>query len=781
MVTFHMFRYSRVITVVLASLSVVLIFSTWRPGLSAPSSPMNNPDFWDKLSGVVVINPSWPVAPLYQNLGQLHTFTDLVDVLGDVPLGPNVLCNQDPTTAAQNEPSIAVNPSDPNHIIAAANDYRLLADPSAEHDVRAGYYVSFDGGNSWPGDGIIDISTIPDASAAGDPAIAIHDIHNVYFSYITFSRSSIAGGVAVSKSNDGGLTWLAPVVVAWNSATEFQDKEYLAVDTTGSIFDGNVYITWTRFANDAPIYFSRSTDGGVTFSDPFQISDPSYDSNQGSLPVVGPDGVIYVAWLNFDTGSIRMVKSTNGGQSFGDPFPVADITQIPSPLPGGGFRDNSFPTMAVDPVNGNIFIAWSDFRNGDADIYFTRSTNGGSTWSEAVRINDDLFGSNAHQFFPWLSVAPDGKLFAGWYDSRLDPTPLSEPLLYDEFVTASTDGGITFSPNQRTSEVTADSSIGGFSTPFIGDYSGLAATNNFVYPAWVDTRHNQEDIYTQRIYAIQGQKDAPPWIKSFKSFNYSISLNSHDSVSNIQVNDPIPAETTFVPGSAFASSGLVSYSEGTLTWDGDLSPNVPISITFTVTPITLSCRAITNNALLTTDQGVDITLSATSIITGPPPVPEFFWDSSDLVFTFTNETSGGSPLDYVWDFGDGITSTALSPVHAYALPGDYTVRLNAGDLCGTAGITHPVVAACSPPQAGFIWLDQGLSVTFTNQSIGRFPLSILWDFGDGSSSTDPSPTHLYASLGRYLVHLTITDLCGTSDFNAIVSVGQFIFLPLTNR
>lgn len=776
-----MFRYSRVITIALAILGFVLICSTWRPGLSAPSSPMDNPDFQDKLSGVVVINPSWPGAPTPQNLGHLPTFTDLLDVLGDVPIGPNVLCNQDPTTAAQNEPSIAVNPADPNHIIATANDYRLLADPSAEHDVRVGYYVSFDGGNTWPGDGIIDISTIPNASASGDPAIAIHDIHNVYFSYITFSRSTIAGGVAVSKSTDGGLTWLAPVVIAWNSATEFQDKDYLAVDTTGSIYDGNVYITWTRFANDAPIYFSRSTDGGVTFSEPFQISDPSYDSNQGSLPVIGPDGVIYVAWLNFDTSSIRMVKSTNGGQSFGEPFPVADITQIPNPLPGGGFRDNSFPTMAVDPKNGNIYVAWNDFRNGDADIYFTRSTNGGSSWSDPVRINDDLFRSNAHQFFPWLSVAPNGKLYAGWFDSRLDPTPLTEPLYYDEFVTVSTDGGITFSPNQRTSEVSADSSTGGFTTPFIGDYSGMASTNNFVYPAWVDTRRNQEDIYTQRIYAIQGQKDAPTWVKSFKTFDYSISLNSHDRAPNNQVIDPIPAETTYVTGSASASSGVVGYSAGAVSWIGDLSADVPISITFSVTPITLSCQAITNNALLTTGQGVDITLSATSIITAPSPAPEFFWDSSELVFTFTNETSGGSPLDYVWDFGDGITSTTVSPVHEYALPGDYNVSLNAADLCGTAGITHPVIAACSPPQAGFTWLNQGLSVSFTNHSLGRFPLSFLWDFGDGSSSNDPSPTHPYASLGRYLVHLTVTDLCGTSDFMAIVSVGHFVFLPFTNR
>ena len=122
----------------------------------------------------------------------------------------------------------------------------------------------------------------------------------------------------------------------------------------------------------------------------------------------------------------------------------------------------------------------------------------------------------------------------------------------------------------------------------------------------------------------------------------------------------------------------------------------------------LSCLPITNNALLTTGQGLDITLSATSIITGPPPAPEFSWVSSELVFTFTNETSGTLPLDYVWDFGDGITSTEVSPVHEYALPGDYVVSLNAADLCGTAGISHPVTAACSATTGWFYLVGPGI-------------------------------------------------------------------------
>ncbi len=854
-----MVPFTRRFSILLVVLGFILTFSSVNQAQSASLPPRENPEFWGKLSGILVIDPSWSAVPSTFSLAQPFNFPNFLNLLGDVPVGPNVLANQDQTAQAQNEPSIAVDPTNPLHIISTSNDYRLRVDPPPEHDVRAGYYVSFDGGNTWPGDGIIDISTIPNTFAAGDPAIAIHDMNNVYYSYIAFNRSTDDGGVAVSKSTDGGLTWQNPVVVDWNSSAELQDKEYLTVDTTGSQYEGYVYLTWTHFDYSAPIYFSRSIDGGASFSTPYRISDTSYSSSQGSLPKVGPGGVIYVAWFNYDTGGIRMAKSTNGGQSFGTPFAVASVAEIPSPLPGGSFRDNSFPTMAVDQNTGNIYVAWSDYRNSDADIYFTRSINGGMNWSTPVRINDDPLYNDAHQFFPWMDVAPNGKLYVGWFDSRLDPAPFNQPMLYDEYVTASTDGGLTFSPNQRISEVTADSSIGGFSTPFIGDYSGLAATDNFVYPAWVDTRRNQEDIYTQRMDFVQGQKVAPAWVDQMVPFTYSIFLTSPSNVANNQVTDPIPDEATYVPGSAWASSGAVGFTDGTLTWNGDISSGIPVTITFDVTPTALACLPITNVATLTTGQGSDFILSATSIITGPLPAPEFSWVSSELVFTFTNETPGGTPLDYVWNFGDGITTTEQSPVHEYALPGDYVVSLIAAGLCGTGSITHPLTATCSAPQAGFSWLDDELTVTYTNQSTGRFllsflwdfgdgitstlaspvhdytlpatydvtlnatdacgtgsfsdqvtttctapaasftwqtdgmlvsftdqsagtqPLTYTWDFGDGTSSTEQSPTHTYATPGRYSVHLAVNGPCGTSEFITFVQVGQFIFLPLTYR
>ena len=752
----------RSILIVILIVSALILSGSWFVlAATEPPSPRDNPEFMDKLSSVVVINPAINTPSILQTPAPPINPETKLTLLGDVPVGNNVLCNQDQTIKAQNEPSIDVNPSDPNHIIASSNDYRLRVNPTPEGDVRPGYYVSFDGGLTWPVDGIIDISTIPNTFAAGDPAIAIHDINNVYYSYIAFNRSTDnAGGLAVSKSTDGGITWQPPVVVAWNTLSIFHDKEYIATDATGSAYDGNLYVSWTRFQYDSPIYFSRSTDGGSSFSTPFAISDSSLSSNQGSIPVVGPDGTVYVAWYNFDQDFIRINKSTNGGSSFGTPRLVADITSVPSPLPGGEFRTYSFPTMAVDQNTGYLYVAWSDFQNGDADIYFTRSMDGGTTWSTPIRVNDDTKFNDAHQFFPWMDVSPNGNLFIGWFDSRLDPSPNATPLLYDTYVTVSTDGGLTFSPNQRISEVTSDSSLGGFTIPFIGDYSGLAATNDFVYPAWVDTRRGQQDIFTQQRLSVQGQKLAPAWVEQSQPFTYSIILNSNTNVSNNQVNDPLPSGLIYVPDSAWASSGNVSFANNTINWSGDISRDLPISITFEVTPTLQSCLPITNTAVLTNGLGMNADLIATSIVTGPLPGPAFSWDDSGLVFTFTNETSGTPPLEYLWDFGDGVTSTEGSPVHEYAFPGTYPVSLTATDLCGSNQITHPIDATCIAPHASFTWLGNELNISFTNQSSGRFPLSFFWNFGDGITSTLTSPVHDYGSPGVFNVSLTASDLCG---------------------
>ncbi len=757
---------------------VLMLALPWAgPSAEAPVSPRENSAFRDILSGVVIFDPGRHEAVG----GPPLTWDPLYLAVDSVPRGPNVVCNQDIGTGHQNEPSIAVNPEDPRHVIASSNDYR------GPGDVHPGYYVSFDGGLTWPGDGIIDLSPIPQVEAGGDPAMAIHDLDNVYFAYIAFHRTiDDVGGVYVSKSTDGGLSWNAPVEIAANTLTVFHDKEYVTVDATGSPYDGNVYVSWTRFEASAPIYFSRSTDGGTSYSTPMQISDLS--SNQGSIPAVGPNGQVYAVWYNYNTSAQRMAVSMNGGGSFGTPFHVSSVIPIPSPLPGGAFRVNSFPTITIDQNNGNLYVAWNDYRNGDADILFVRSTDGGGTWSTPIRVNDDALGNARHQFFPWLSVAPNGDIYAGWFDSRLDPTPYSQPFYYDEYVAVSTDGGLTFSPNARISSVTSDASIG-FSGQFIGDYSGIAATDTFVYPAWVDTRRGHQDIFTQADLQLGVTKAAPAAVEPEQAFTYTLVLSSTDTWDGNSLTDPLPSEVAYVPDSLWASSGEYGEAGGVVTWTGTLDPAQPVTITFQVLPTAGACTPITNTAFFTDGSGTLFQQAmAYTYISGTVPAAGFTpsdWapEVGQLV-TFTNASTGTMPLQFLWDLGDGTTSASPSPTHSYGLPGPYTVVLTASNTCGSDIHTEVLTVTCDPPTAAFSWTAEGLHVAFTNESTGTFALEFEWDLGDGVTSTLPAPTHTYESSGAYTVILTATDLCGTGVHSDLLRLGgppYFIYLPLVTK
>jgi uncharacterized repeat protein (TIGR01451 family) len=760
---------------VMAVLVLMLALPWAGPSARSPLSPRSNPAFRDLLSGVVVFDSGQQETVSRQPM----TWEPLVLAANSVPRGPNVVCNQDIGSGHQNEPSIAVNPQDPKHVIASSNDYR------GPGDVHPGYYVSFDGGLTWPGDGIIPL--IPPAEAGGDPAMTIYDLNNVYFAFIAFHRTQDdVGGVYVAKSTDGGLSWTTPLTVALNTQTVFHDKEYVTVDATGSPLDGNVYVSWTRFSTSAPIYFSRSTDGGTSYSTPMQISDFSW--NQGSIPAVGPYGEVYVVWYNYDTQAQRMTVSTDGGGSFGTPFHVSTVIPIPSPLPGGSFRVNSFPTIAIDQNNGNLYVAWNDYRNGDADVLFVRSSDGGGTWSSPIRVNDDALGNARHQFFPWLSVAPNGNIYAGWFDSRLDPAPYTEPFYYDEYVAVSTDGGLTFSPNVRISNLTSDASIG-FSGQFIGDYSGIAATDSFVYPAWVDTRRGHQDIFTQADLQLGVTKAAPAAVEPGQAFTYTLVLSSTGTWDGNSLTDPLPPQVAYMPGSLWASSGEYGEAGGVVTWTGTLDAAQLVTVTFQVTPTVGACSPVTNTAFFTEGSGTLFQqATAYTYISGTVPIAGFTlsdWtpEVGQLV-TFTNESLGTLPLQFLWDLGDGTTSTLPSPTHSYGLPGPYTAVLTASNGCGSDTHAEMLTVTCDPPTAAFAWAAEGLHVTFTNESTGTFPLAFEWDLGDGVTSTLPAPTHTYQSAGLYTVTLTATDLCGSgvhSDLLRVVGQLHLIYLPLVTK
>lgn len=394
-----------------------------------------------------------------------------------------------PSSNQPEEVSIAINPVNPNFLAAGAN---------INH-----FFRSSDGGYNWT------TSFLSSSFGVwGDPVVVYDELGYLYYGHL--SNPPFPGywidRIVIQRSTNNGLTWNDGAGIGFLSPKN-QDKEWIAVDMHSNQFKGNVYVCWTEFddygssnPNDSSrIKFSYSTDKGITWSNAKTISDQSGDcidsdnTVEGAVPCVGPNGEIYVSWagplgLMFD-------KSTDGGLTWGTDIFVSDI-------PGGWdfdvpgiYRCNGLPITACDtsqsPYRGNIYINWSDQRNGvnNTDIFFVKSTDGGNTWSNPLKVNDD--NSGRHQFFTWMTIdQTTGAIYIVFYDRR---NTLGNAT--DVYVARSTNGGETFT-NFKVSQ----SSFTPSASVFFGDYTNIAAFNKKVYPIWMRMDGSTLSVWTAIIH-----------------------------------------------------------------------------------------------------------------------------------------------------------------------------------------------------------------------------------------------------------------------------------------
>lgn len=420
----------------------------------------------------------------------------------------NIKINNDTTTELQNEEQIVMNPKDTTNLVAVWRDFRL-----GYRQVAYGY--SFDGGLTWNQDLFVEPQYIWDS----DPGLTVDTAGNFYAVILSYTGSTYEpNGLFVFKSTNGGMSWGDPATVINGVPGVFEDKELIACDRSGGPYTDNLYVAWARFYS-TQILMCRSTDGGNSFVGPVTVSD-SYGV-QWPVPCVGPNSEVYVAWVHYSPGSIRFDRSIDGGQTFGSDITVQNASFISGYL-NGGIMVFSFPAMDVDitggPYNGNIYVAYMDDAPGytDTDIYFTRSTNNGNTWSQKIRINDDPLNNGCDQFHPWLTVAQDGSIIVVFLDRRLD----SGNLFMDLYMTTSTNGGNTWSENERITTVSSDPTAGSKFTPLcqaankfpikieqpliltgraglLGEYIGVTASSiDDIHPIWTDTRLGNQDVFT---------------------------------------------------------------------------------------------------------------------------------------------------------------------------------------------------------------------------------------------------------------------------------------------
>ncbi|HEV8361360.1 MAG TPA: hypothetical protein VGR28_12995 [Candidatus Thermoplasmatota archaeon] len=419
--------------------------------------------------------------------GQVQLTSDLC--ARPAPLPPcNLWASRLPLGPA-NEVHIAVNPLNPQHLLAVAKDYGLGANgdcrPAGALHVASASYVTKDGGATWSvgrvpapyPNGGAQPSPLP-WLCGSDPVAAFGPDGTAYYILLNFQYT---GGrkatIAVARSPDGGLTWPASDIRMLHTASG-DDKEWGAVDSSG-----RVHVVWTDTGNGRILY-SRS-DAAFNFEAPRQLAIGG-GGNPAVTVAAGPGGEVYVVWR--DGGAIRFTRSLDGGATFA-PVRVAFST---TPYDAGGPPRFPFmPQIAVDrnpasPFAGRIYVTWPDARNGDSDVYMASSGDRGDSWTAATRV-DDFPLPQRRQVLPTVSVAPNGRVDVAWMDQRLGASIPAQQFaqdLFHAFASHSVDGGATWSANRLVSEVPLVSSFSHHQdgSVFIGDYMGIASTDDFAYP-----------------------------------------------------------------------------------------------------------------------------------------------------------------------------------------------------------------------------------------------------------------------------------------------------------
>ncbi len=400
-----------------------------------------------------------------------------------------VLIDQGTSLLGPCEPSICINPTNPEHIVAGA--------------ILDKVYVSRDGGRSW--------STARLRSSLGvygDPVVRANYKGDFFYAHLSnpdgqpYASESFLDRIIVQKSTDGGDTWNDGSYTLPRSPKD-QDKQWMAIDPRTN----HIYMTWTEFdkydspdpADKSRILFSKSIDDGDSWSEPLTLSQKEGncldddDTTEGAVPAVGPNGEIYVTWAYEE--KLYFDKSLDRGETWlqEDLVIAEQIGGWNLSIPGLS-RTNGMPITIADrssgPHKGTIYVNWSDQRNGadDTDIWLVKSSDEGNSWSEPIRVNDDLPGKQ--QFLSWMEIDQEtGYIYVVFYDRRNHADNTT-----DVYLAVSTDGGLTFENKKINSK-----SFVPVPEVFFGDYNDISVVDGKVRPIWTQLEGKRLSVWTALV------------------------------------------------------------------------------------------------------------------------------------------------------------------------------------------------------------------------------------------------------------------------------------------
>ncbi len=386
---------------------------------------------------------------------------------------------------AANEPSIAVNPVDPDQIVIGWRQF----DNVNSNFRQAGYGYSADAGQTWTFPGSIQPGVF-----RSDPVLEFSNQGTSFYNSLTSNNGSYF--CRVFRSADGGANWDDGVEARGG------DKQWMVIDKSESSGEGFIHSFWTSFYSSCtPDHFTRSTDGGSSYEECVSIPGNPY---WGTM-AVGKNGELFVTGSGAWGGPI-IAKATAAWDpslpvqwDYWVPVNLDGYSAIQSPINPVGLMGqmNVDVDRSESPGSGNVYVLGSVTRNSNGDpgdVMFASSADGGMTWSDPVRVNDDP-GTGAYQWFGTMSVAPDGRIDAVWLDTRDD---IPQGFMSSLYYSYSLDEGETWSANLRLSEA-FDPHVGWPQQQKMGDYFDMESDLHGVHLAWANTLNGEQDVYYSYI------------------------------------------------------------------------------------------------------------------------------------------------------------------------------------------------------------------------------------------------------------------------------------------
>jgi hypothetical protein len=404
------------------------------------------------------------------------------------------ISNDGPADNGDNEVDIAINPTNPQDLIAAWNDY------GEGNSCGLGY--STNGGRTWNTSWLRGVT--PEGGnpifdyAAGDPSVGFLNDGTAILSCAAWGASkSQPSAIFSSRSTDGGKTW-EPVqqLTFGQSIGHLQDHNMLTIDR---YHDRALvaYSVWTGY--QARSYALISSDGGRTYQGPYQIA-ADYKANavdRFDVSLAGaPDGTIYATsgiWqfvTEWNEQAVVVSQMRPGETKFSRSVKVRDLVPAPYTLPGESWRTSMQASIGVE-ADGTVDLLTGDFVTGNLDMYLARSTDHGLSFPSQVNLTSD---SN-DEVMPWMSIAPSGRIDTIFYDYNRSTG------LMDAVYGQVPPKGTTMARTGLQSGIDGDAQPprGPGHTPFMGDYIGIDSTDTLVAVSWTGNGPASQDVYAATL------------------------------------------------------------------------------------------------------------------------------------------------------------------------------------------------------------------------------------------------------------------------------------------